>query len=66
MSAVVAIVWATVLLIAAGFVSMAFGNQGLVAMFPEGQRWWMPWSRLLALALFAAAVLANPFNGFLS
>lgn len=61
MSAVLGISWAIMLIIAAQAIRVTYGNAGLVAMFPEGRRWWMPWSRLLALAVFAAVVLWNPF-----
>jgi len=65
-SALVAIGWAFGLLVSVVLVHAAIGNHGLVQMFPEGWRWWMPWSRLASLALFAAAVLANPFTGWLA
>ena len=66
MTAIVAIGWALGLLVSVVIVHATIGNHGLVQMFPEGHRWWMPWSRLAALCLFAAAVLANPFNGWLA
>lgn len=66
MTALVGIGWAAALLVSVFIVHVYVGNANLVAMFPEGHRWWMPWSRLLSLALFAAVVLANPFNGWLS
>ena len=65
MSALVAIGWAVALIVSAWIVRMFMGNADMVAMFPEGRSWWMPWSRLLSLAIFAAVVLANPFSGWL-
>jgi hypothetical protein len=44
---------------------MFWGNVMLVQMFPEGRRWWMPWSRLAALLPFAALVHFHPFGGLL-
>lgn len=66
MTALVAIAWAAGLLLSIYIVHVFIGNHGLVQMFPEGWRWWMPWSRLAALAVFAAVVLANPFTGWLA
>lgn len=66
MNGLVAIGWFVGLLVAVCGVHQFFYSYGLVSMFPEGHRWWMPWGRLGSLAVFAAAVLANPFNGWLA
>ncbi len=65
-AALVAIGWFLLLVLSAYIVGAFYGNRDLVNMFPEGRRWWMPWSRMAALGAFAAIVLANPFNGWWS
>jgi hypothetical protein len=60
-NALVGIGWAMLLLAATVVIYWTWGNAQLVAMFPEGHRWWMPWARLLALAIFAAVAIFNPF-----
>jgi hypothetical protein len=66
MSAMLIISWFVALLVSMALVHIAIGNHGLVTMFPEGHRWWMPWTRHASLVVFAAVVLANPFNGWLA
>lgn len=55
------IAWFVGLLVSIYLIYMTWGNAMLVGMFPEGKRWWMPWSRLISLAVFSAVVLYNPF-----
>lgn len=62
MTALVGIGWAALLLIAVLGIYATWGNAQLVAMFPEGRRWWMPWTRLVSLGVFAAVVLFHPFG----
>lgn len=62
MTTLFAISWAGAMLFAALLIYMTWGNIMLVQMFPEGQRWWMPWSRLASITVFAAIVLVHPFN----
>jgi hypothetical protein len=62
MSALLAIGWAAGLLASIAGIYLTWGNAQLVSMFPEGWRWWMPWTRFLALAVFAAIVLIHPFG----
>lgn len=66
MTALIAIGWAVALLFAVGTLQLTLGDWQLTNMFPEGKRWYHPFGRLLAMALFAAVVLANPFNGWLA
>uniref|UniRef100_A0AAU8GIL8 Uncharacterized protein n=1 Tax=Salmonella phage vB_SEnST11_KE23 TaxID=3161174 RepID=A0AAU8GIL8_9CAUD len=61
MTALIAILWALWLLVSVNVVFELVGCRGLVQMFPEGKRWWMLPSQLLALCNFAACVLLNPF-----
>jgi hypothetical protein len=65
-SEIIAIGWAFGVLVAVWGIYLAWGDTMLVQMFPEGHRWWMPWTRLASLLVFSAVVLANPFNGWLS
>ena len=64
MTALVAIGWAAATVVSIILIGATWGNIMLVAMFPEGHRWWMPWSRIATLALFAVLVLLHPFGGF--
>ena len=61
MSAVYAICWFILLLLSIVFVFMVVGVRAAVAMFPEGWRWWLFPAQLIALGIFAAVVLFNPF-----
>lgn len=61
MAALLGIGWAALLLVSIGLIYVTWGNAMLVAMFPEGRRWWMPWARLAALAAYSAVVLIHPF-----
>lgn len=66
MGALIAIGWALGLLCTVFGIYVTWGDAQLVNMFPEGRRWWRPWTRLIALTVFAAVVLANPFQGWLA
>lgn len=63
MTALLAIAWAALVLLAMAGIYVTWGNAQLVAMFPEGRRWWMPWARLASLAAFSAVILCHPFGG---
>lgn len=65
MSALIGIAWAFGVLVSSLLIYMTWGNIMLVQMFPEGRRWWMPWSRLAALCVFAVVVLFHPFGSIL-
>jgi len=61
MTAIIAIAWSAGVVVSIYLIDMTWGNSMLVGMFPEGWRWWMPWSRLASLAIFAALVHFHPF-----
>ena len=60
-----AIGWALWLLAAALGIYGTVGNAALVAMFPEGKRWWHFPSEVIALCHFALVVLYNPWRSSL-
>jgi hypothetical protein len=61
MTALKAIGWFVLTVIAVGGIFETIGWNGLVRMFPEGRRWWMLPLQLFSLASFAALVHWNPF-----
>lgn len=63
MPALRGVLWGAALVFSSFLTAVAFGKLELVAMFPEGGRWWHGPLRLLALAIFAAVVLSHPFGG---
>jgi len=61
MSALLAIAWFLMLLLAICLIFMLVGLHRMVHMLPEGKRWWLFPSQLASLAFFAALVHFNPF-----
>lgn len=61
MSIFLGILWFVGLLMSYAWVETIFGYMGLTGMFPEGSRWWHIPSGILAMAVFAGYILANPF-----
>ena len=61
MSNIQAIFWFIGLLLAIQAIRVTFGWAGLVAMFPEGKRWWMFPVQILSLVFFAVIIRLNPF-----
>lgn len=57
-----ALIWAAGLLAAIYLAFTLIGMRSMVAMFPEGWRWWMLPAQLGALAFFALVVLFNPWR----
>lgn len=62
MTALYNIAWFIALILSIFGVFGCIGFRGLVNMFPEGRRWWHFPAQILALTIFAAAVLNHPFG----
>ncbi len=61
MEAVKVLAWAFWMLVSVWAVFALIGSAGLVAMFPEGRRWWQLPAQWASLGMFSAAVLCHPF-----
>ncbi|PRC92620.1 hypothetical protein [Solimicrobium silvestre] len=62
MSELKTISWLVWLLVSIWLVFHFIGFGGLCAMFPEGKRAWHLPAQLASLAIFAAAILCNPWS----
>jgi hypothetical protein len=61
MESVMAFLWLAWLLVSVLGVFQTVGVRLMVMYFPEGRRWWLFPSQIIALAVFAAAVHFHPF-----
>lgn len=62
MTVVLLIVWSLLLLISVAGIYQTIGLHLMVQYFPEGKRWWMFPSQIVALAVFAAVITFHPFG----
>lgn len=62
MTAVLAILWFIWLIIAFIFLTEVGRINAMVAMFPEGRRWWTTPLQYAAYAFFASCILLNPWS----
>ena len=61
MESLMAFLWLVWLLASVWGVFQTVGAHLMVMYFPEGKRWWLFPSQIIALAFFAAAVHFHPF-----